>query len=103
MITRTLLTEILEEIEVQDEQVRCDYSGRGMYGKTCFALVGGYATLTTFVAEVARRQGLFDATGDDSVNPDLFDALDAIVNGLAVDQLGHDLIFYWPRLVVVDQ
>lgn len=103
MITRTLLTEILADADVDDDAVRHDYSGRGMYGKTCLGLVGGYSTLTAFVAEVGKRQGAFDASGDDDAHPDLFDVLDAIVNGVAVDQLGHDLIFYWPRLIVVDE
>lgn len=103
MITRTLLNDILTDADIDDDAVRYDYSGRGMYGITCLGLMGDHSTLLAFVAELARRQAEFDATGDDDVAPDLFDALNIVVSNVAVDQMGHDLIFYWPRLVVVDE
>lgn len=54
-----------------------DYSGRGMYGATCFAIEGGTSDLIRFL------RALPDEVGDELVDP-------------STDSMGMDMVFYWP-------
>ena len=73
------IREILEEVicEVGDENSRIyeGYSGRGMYGVECFGVVVPSRQYIQAV-EAAASRGLF---------------------GAKVDQMGRDMIVYWPR------
>lgn len=73
------IREILEEVicEVGDDASRIyeGYSGRGMYGRECFGVVVPSNQYIQAV-EAAASLGLY---------------------GAKVDQLGCDMIVYWPR------
>lgn len=71
-----------------DEQIRTDYSGRFMFGKTCFGIVGNTGTLGVFMAHVAV------------LIPELRD-YDFITN-LRWDEMGLDMIYYWPDIQIID-
>ena len=72
------IREILEEVicEVGDENSRIyeGYSGRGMYGGKCFGVVVPSSQYIQAV-EAAASLGLY---------------------GAKVDQMGRDMIVYWP-------
>lgn len=64
-----------------DGDLRREYSGRGMYGDTCFGIVCGGREYGTFVAELA---------GDD---PELAREL---ADAVKTDDMGLSTIYYWP-------
>ncbi len=56
------------------------YSGRGMYGATCFSITGNTGDLVKFL------RALPDEVGDELVDP-------------STDSMGLDIVFYWPYLL----
>lgn len=69
------------------ETLRWDYSGRGMYGATCFGITGNLWLFGKFLL------ALSDCLDDVEVMDDLMDRV-------CTDSMGHDTIFYFPGLKV---
>lgn len=91
------LAEILESADLFDGEARprADYSGRGMYGDTCFGITFSSSTgLSRFM--VAAGMATANQEADDDVRPD--DVLDslALANATCTDSMGRDMIAYWP-------
>lgn len=104
MIKRELLEEILDEVGIDlVSDVRWDYSGRGMYGRTCFGFVGDNHLLVAFFAELGRHQGWFDESGDDDRYPDLDVVLSSFQRALTTDNMGLNTIFYFPGVEIVEE
>lgn len=68
-----------------------DYSGRGMYGKSCLAVTlgtsGRHPALATLIVEV-----LDNADADD---------LEVVLEALGEveqDNMGHDVVYYFPQI-----
>jgi hypothetical protein len=55
--------------------VHHNYSGRGMFGKTCLGVVGTMQDLDTLLSEIKGS-----------------------ANGLRKDNMGLDYIYYWPEI-----
>lgn len=72
-----LLVDTAEDIGVE---YSTDYSGRGMYGATCFAITGNTGDLVKFL------RALPDEVGDELVDP-------------STDNMGLDIVFSWPYLL----
>jgi hypothetical protein len=71
-----------------------DYSGRGMYGRTCIALVGNTGDLLRFAAELAQ-------IGDDTdTDTDAADMLQIMADTVRTDSLGYDTVFYFPGITL---
>jgi hypothetical protein len=72
-----------------DITVRADYSGRAMYGESCFGLVGDERDLLV----------LFASLGEQVYNNDL-DELDfqpaELARAMRADSMGRSSIFYFP-------
>ena len=60
-----------------DIEATTTYSGRGMYGAECFAIIGQHSDLVTFL------RSLDDEDADELADP-------------AMDNMGRDYVFYWP-------
>ena len=88
-MTRSDLEELCDDAGVED--VRFDYSGRGMFGRTCFGFVGSVRDLATFF----YRLGLVtdEVEGDDGTGEEL-------ARALRMDDMGLQTIFYFPGLEV---
>lgn len=56
------------------------YSGRGMFGATCFSIEGQHRDLLAFL------RALPDEVGDELVDP-------------STDSMGRDIVFYWPYVL----
>jgi hypothetical protein len=71
-------TEMLQDV-CEDLGIEYDpyYSGRGMYGATCFSITGKTSDLVRFL------RALDDETADELVDP-------------STDSMGYDIVFYWP-------
>ena len=78
-----MLVDWLEENDAGAEP-RHGYSGRGMFGRRCFGLVGSieeiHAALIGFVAD----------------NPQTADIVRELVRGQKRDNMGMDMIVYFP-------
>lgn len=75
MITDTeMLQDTCEDLGIEYDPY---YSGRGMYGATCFSITGGTRDLVRFL------RSLPDEVGDELVDP-------------STDNMGLDIVFYWP-------
>ena len=76
-----------------DGSIYWNYSGRGMYGRTCVGIIGSQSMATRFfiaLTELWLEAGLDPA--------DLFELAD----GTATDSMAWDTIFYWPHLALTD-
>jgi hypothetical protein len=68
------------------------YSGRGMYGRTCFGLV----TDEPIPAMIRLTRTLMETCDGD---PDeTLDLLDALAEGACQDSMGVQSIIYWPHI-----
>ena len=87
-MTYTISLELLEELAQEvDGNIRTDYSGRGMYGKTCVGIVvdnllalGG--AITSVIEDEELRKELTTNSNTDS--------------------MGYDTIVYWTRVTCPD-
>lgn len=82
--------EVLEEMF---DDVRYDYSGRGMMGAECIAIVtdeGGYSIATSL-----------QKLRDDHEDEDVSELLDCMLDREPrQDSMGLSTVYYWPRLEV---
>ncbi|QNL30200.1 hypothetical protein SEA_MARIOKART_73 [Gordonia phage Mariokart] len=98
-IARETIDEIIELLDLDEDQVRPDYSGRGMYGSTCLGFVTGSPTQTTqFTVLIAMATLPGGLTG----SYDGCDLMEAIGDlGVAsTDSMGYDTITYWRGVTV---
>lgn len=79
-----------------NEDVRTDYSGRGMFGRTCLAFTGDDPT--TFIVAVISA-ALVREDGDTITCWDVVDALGGI-GDTRTDDMGLGTVTYWPDLAV---
>lgn len=93
-IDREIIEEILETAELFDDEanIRENYSGRGMYGRTCFGIVfEGESALYRFMAAAGR----IDADREHDERP-RFDSI-SLAHNVRTDSMGPgSLIAYWP-------
>lgn len=75
------------ELEANGHSVRDNYSGRGMYGKQCFALVG-------HVDHLLRMFG--DAQVLELEDIDLY----AMSGNISQDNMGLEFVYYFPNWTV---
>ncbi len=92
-VSRRLLLEVLEDVGVDPARVHWDYSGRFMYGRTCFGFVGEDADLVWFFTELGRRLGRDE---DDAGFTE--GDVDELVRALRTDEMGLDKIYYFPSV-----
>lgn len=80
---------------------RDDYSGRGMYGKECVGISGGYSACQRLIAEVIIQigQGMQAANDGDPDFDEFEEAVRKLMN-FASDSMGSDVILYFPRIKV---
>lgn len=105
-ITKATVDTAAYEAEVD---VRDDYSGRGMYGETCWGVVGVTDSLCQFENELAKAatveqyDGALEGSIDvESVLEVFSDKLTDIRRARREDSMGMDRIFYYPSIELVD-
>jgi hypothetical protein len=90
LISRADIEEALYEANLDTEALYEGYSGRGMYGKECFGIVGTPGDAMAFLVALAK-----------------VDALDVDVIYMAkytsMDNLGLKTISYWPGYTIDDE
>ena len=99
----TAIWETNSEVELRD-----DYSGRGMYGDTCWGVVGDERNLNQFETQLAKAATLEEYKNLDNIVDaeevlDLFsEKLEEIQNLRREDSMGMSRIYYYPKIELVD-
>lgn len=93
-----IVAQLLKEAVQQfgDEEAvsfRSDYSGRGMYGRNCAALVGSEPACMEIIGHVIKRIHVEDD------NIDFDDIVDTLLDPCR-DNMGRaSIVLYWPEVV----
>lgn len=97
-VTPAQLAEIenMFDVDIEDE-VRTDYSGRGMFGRSCLAYTGG--SPTEFTAALALV--ILQSRGGEEGAWELFEVIGEIGDG-SHDSMGRGSITYWPHITVTE-
>lgn len=75
--------------------VRFDYSGRGMNGRTCYGFIlPDNASVTLFVTILAQQ------LSDDGLDHEVLDWVYDLSRAMRTDSMGKDTIIYWPTLTI---
>jgi hypothetical protein len=74
----------LSDTDIEPRQLRFDYSGRFMFGKSCLGLTGELRDLAEFLLYVVPETGI-----------------DAEWQDVKMDSMGMNMIFYWPSIQVI--
>lgn len=88
--TQETIDRIISELDMEVE-VRTDYSGRGMYGATCLAIVTGQGQGLGDILNALYLMGL-----NMSVEEDDTDAITAILRSARIDSMGYGSVIYFP-------
>lgn len=106
---RQLMITALENAgEEPETAIREDYSGRAMYGQTCFGLtLNRDSDLAKLAVELGRQAAFVaeEAREADESSPDvdeLFDNLGALFDNMRSDSMGRGAIFYFPGWTLAD-
>lgn len=83
------LVQMIKAAHQRDDVVARIYSGKRMYGRECVGFVGTYHQLTSFLLETALRFSSLD-----------YGEYEDFLLGMERDNMGLDLIFYWPDVDV---
>jgi len=92
-ISKALFTFAVDHAGLSSDQIRHDYPGRGMGGRVCSGITGSISDFAIFVASLAV---LTHGTDDEDIAFDL-------ARKVSTDSMGHDTIFYFPGLRIVEE
>jgi NADH/NAD ratio-sensing transcriptional regulator Rex len=85
IVSQIDLNEIADAMDIERRHVRTDYSGRGMYGRTCV----GFDLDST--SDVLRLGGVLSEILDEQ-------AYQEFVDRMATDSMGRGIIVYFPGI-----
>lgn len=93
-----LTNDILDQAHGFSVDVRDDYSGRGMYGKTCVGFVtdSPIKFAMTLASVLTGWERDYDESGEDYDFPVWYDLT------VATDNMARDAIVYFPNLQIED-
>jgi hypothetical protein len=102
-LKRSQIEQAMELAGIDLEQLRTDYSGRGMYGETCMAItMDSLSDLAQFLVELTGML-VADTIGDEY--PDVDEVIDPareLTHKLHTDSMGRSLVAYWPTATLED-
>ena len=79
----------------EDVLFRNDYSGRRMYSTTCVGIVGSRSDCMRVISAVQQDiASEYEALGAQQVGK----WFDTLLTGFDMDNMGQDMILYWPSL-----
>ncbi len=87
-ISKADVLEALFQADLDERDVSWAYSGRFMYGKTCFGVTASLADFLKFMVYLAAEIGEEEAS--------------LLADKVSSDSLGRSLIYYFPGVNVVD-
>lgn len=83
-INRSVVIDALELAGLDEDALRDDYSGRGMYGEDCLAVVCGLGDLLAFATALGEQYG-------EARN---------WMSSVCSDSMGRSAVYYWPGVTV---
>lgn len=102
-VKRGAIVSALEQANVDTDNIRADYSGRGMYGETCFAITFDTINeLGRFLVELTAS--LAEDTMCDE-EPDVYDATETarkLAVRMRTDSMGGGIVAYFPSITLED-
>lgn len=97
-ITKSELLNALWNSDIDmDNGPRWGYSGRGMYGKTCFGFVGDEEQYAEFLFALIEQNHEDDAHVSDAIQ-----VAREFSSRVCRDSMGFETIFYFPGVTVLD-
>lgn len=95
-ITRRDFTDMLEAVGLNEYEIVESYSGRGMYGATCFGVTVEPSNVRYVYAALGYAMGYAEADDGD------MDTAEALLRAVAWDNMGRDFIVYFPSWALAD-
>lgn len=93
MATKFITPATVEVLEQHYDDVRSDYSGRGMYGASCFGIVSDGSGWNLVQSLMELRA--------DAEDEDLAEDLQTLLDSEpSTDSMGYDTIYYWRNIGV---
>jgi len=93
-IEKSLLLGVAADADIEPENLRWDYSGRGMYGRECFGIVGRMSDYTRFIVALTQWEDGSELAGDYAWE---------LADRVSTDNMAYDTIFYFPGVKVLDK
>lgn len=89
-ISKSVLIDALWDADIDMDQVRWHYPGRGMYGTTCFGFVASnpMAAFGQLIVQLALVEGESNCFANQ------------LIERVSTDSMGHDTIIYFPGLEI---
>lgn len=88
---KSTVLEAVYQAGLDEDSVREEYSGRYMYGRTAFGIVGSIQDYSQFLVELATQ------------HVDGYDLASEFVQRLRMDNMANEYIFYFPGILLVDK
>jgi hypothetical protein len=83
-----------------EDVIRKDYSGRGMYGRTCLGIVvDNQSDFIAFIKELADRYYAGEGAYAE-LSEEMREFYDNYLEAVTQDSMGRATIYYWPRVQV---
>lgn len=89
--SHSTVMEAVFQAGLDEDSVREDYSGRYMYGRTAFGIVGSWQDFGQFLIELATQ------------HVDGYDLASEFNQRLRVDDMANEYIFYFPGITLVEK
>jgi hypothetical protein len=102
--TTDFLDQVCDTLNLDGDNIRTDYSGRGMAGDTCLGIVVDDYTNATQVGAALMMLVLAEKQAADDDFDILYDGDDLleVLGRTRTDSMGLDQIVYWPNITVAD-
>lgn len=94
-IEKSVILAALQDADVED--TRWGYSGRGMYGRTCFGFVGSMDQYGRFLIALVQN-GYYEHDDIEEGG----DVAKEFADRVSTDSMGYDTIFYFPGIQVLE-
>lgn len=89
-ITSRDFTDMLEAVGLNEYEIREDYSGRGMYGSTCFGVTVEPSNVRYVYAALGYGMGYAEADCEN------LDPWESLLRRASQDSMGRDAVVYFP-------
>ena len=88
---KNTVLEAVYQAGLEEECIREAYSGRYMYGRTAFGIVGSIQDYSQFLVELATQ------------HVDGYDLVSEFVPRMRMDDMANEYIFYFPGIELVEK
>lgn len=95
-VLKSFLLDAALNADFEEEDIRWGYSGRGMYGRECFGLVGSVEGYGKFLLQLAQDEGGEGADGEGA------EIAWELAQRVHTDNMAREEIFYFPGVEVTD-